>query len=353
MKFFLVINSLNCGGAERVMTLLANHWAGRGHQVTLQTLSQDAPFFPLDPRVELLSMPAAQGGHPLKSLFELLRTGHRLRTALKRLRPDGVISFAPRVNLKTLIAARGLGLQVVVSERNDPSQRPLSRHWSRQRLRWYPRAQRVVVQTESVRRWFAERGVTNTTVVANPVEQPTFAWRTPSSNPLILSVGRLVSQKGHGDLIAAVAALGRSDVRLRILGEGPERDTLRALGDRLGLGERLEMPGVVVEKEPHYAEASAFVLSSHYEGFPNALVEAMAVGLPCISYDCPSGPSDLIDHETNGLLVPLKDVEGLGAAVARVLDHPDLARRWADAAPSAVRSLGVEAIAARWEALFS
>lgn len=352
MNLFLVINSLNCGGAERVMTLLANHWAQQGHRVTLQTLSHDAPFFPLDPRVELLSMRPARGGNPLRSLFELLRTGHLLRRALRRRRPDGVISFAPRVNLKTLLAARGLGLRVVISERNDPSQRPLGRHWSRQRLRWYPRAHRVVVQTESVRQWFADRGVTNTTVVANPVELPLPTW-TPPGSPLVLNVGRLVAQKGQRDLIRAVAGLKRDDVRLRILGEGPDREGLRALGDELGLGARLEMPGLVAEKGPHFAQASLFVLSSYYEGFPNALVEAMAAGLPCVSYDCPSGPSDLIDHETNGLLVPLKDVEGLQAAIARGLARPDEAVRWAASAPQAVSSLGVGAIAAQWEALFS
>lgn len=136
-----------------------------------------------------------------------------------------------------------------------------------------------------------------------------------------------------------------------ILGEGPERAALeRAIHER-GLADRVMLPGVSKNPEEWLRACDLFVLSSRYEGFPNALGEAMACGLPVVSFDCPVGPGEIIIDGEDGLLVPAGDVSALAAALRRLIDNPDEAARMGDRAARVVERFGEEAVAARWEAL--
>ena len=169
----------------------------------------------------------------------------------------------------------------------------------------------------------------------------------------MVAAGRLSEEKGFDKLIEAFAKIAphHPDWHLAILGEGPERASLEHRVREHGLQGRVEIPGVVRNPEDYFHASDIFVLTSRYEGFPNALCEAMACGLPVVSFDCPVGPGEIINHGENGSLVPAGDVSALAAALRRVIENPEEAARMADCATNVVERFDKQRVAARWEGL--
>jgi len=352
VKLSLVISTLTCGGAERVMSLLANEWVHRGHRVQLVTLDRERPFFPLDPRVELTQLDCEKSSPtPFHALWNLNRSVAALRQAQRAFGAEGVISFTTRVNVKALMAARPLGIPVVVSERVDPRMDGEGSRWTRLRDHWYPRAHRVVLQTETVKEYFLSLGPDRLRVIPNPVEPVSTVPRVEErlgAEFTVLNIARLVPQKGH-DLLLQALARTRHPVRLKVLGDGPDRPALLDMARSLGVADRVDFLGFVAEKDQYWREAGAFVLSSRYEGYPNALCEAMVAGLPSVAFDCPSGPSDLIVDGVNGLLVPAENVDALASALDRLADDPALRQRLGREGSKITETLGLPGITDRWE----
>jgi len=352
VRLSLVISTLTCGGAERVMSLLANEWARRGNAVQLVTLDVEPPFFPLDDRVELVQLGCEKPSPtPLHALWNLYASVRALRRQFRSFGADAVVAFTTRVNVKALMAAAPLRVPVVVSERTNPEADPPAPFWKRLVDRWYPTARRIVVQTQKVADFYAALGLRRLSLIPNPVELlPAVAHRSGGSL-LWLAVARMSPEKGVDLLLEAWArSRQRERAKLRILGDGAQRAALEALADALGIRHTVEFAGFVSDKAPHWAEASAFVLSSRHEGFPNALCEAMAAGLACVSFDCPSGPAELIRDGENGLLVPAENVDGLAAAMDRVADDAALRERLGREAVHIIETLGLPGIVDRWEA---
>ncbi|MGB3633066.1 MAG: glycosyltransferase family 4 protein, partial [Rubrobacteraceae bacterium] len=329
MRLTLVISSLSCGGAERVMSMMANYWAENGADVTLVTLvtlgPEDTDFYALVPKVRRVGLGlTAESADPWTALKNNLRRLKRLRSALVASRPEVVISFIHSVNVLTLLAMTGTGVPVVVAERTDPYSHPLGRAWSALRRLLYPRAAAVVTQSESASQW-ARKFVPKDLVyrLPNPVRKPSPANKSETSSATgrtVLAVGRLSPVKGFDLLIRAFASCvpRHPDWSLTVLGEGPERDRLEALATELEISDRLNLPGQIEDPERTLGSADLFVLSSRYEGFPNALLEAMASGLAAVSFDCPNGPAEIIEDGVDGVLVERENVDALAATMSHL-----------------------------------
>src|SRR5438034_1136756 len=356
MRLTFVIFSLSSGGAERVMSTMANYWAHRNWPVTLLTLEdgREPPFYRLERKVVHVPLGIAGASNgPLRGILNNLNRIRALRKAIRRSKPETVISFMDAVNILTLTATIGTGLPVIVSERIDPAFNPVGRVWRFLRRRVYPLASCVVVQTEAAGAFFAPRIRRRTRVIPNPVVAPPSVM-TPSSDrrrKQIVAMGRLHRQKGFDLLLNAFARVAPRfpDWSLTVWGEGEERASLEELRNQIGLTDRVNFPGRTTDPLGKLRESDVFVLSSRFEGFPNVLCEAMACGLPVISFDCPSGPSTIIRNGTDGLLVPAGDTSALAAAMERLMSEETERKRLRSHAVEVVERFGLKKVMEMWE----
>jgi GalNAc-alpha-(1->4)-GalNAc-alpha-(1->3)-diNAcBac-PP-undecaprenol alpha-1,4-N-acetyl-D-galactosaminyltransferase len=369
MRLALVISQLGAGGAERVMSALANHWAEQGHEISLITLSSDTEdFYAISSNVRRLGLDlmGPSAGY-LQAIWRNVVRLRSLRKSILGVRPDCVVSFTDKTNVLVLLAMSGSSVPVVVSERVDPRQYPIGRIWSCLRKLLYRRASGLVVQTEELRVW-AESHVPGgrVHVVPNPVRnwpqnlsQGGDALECPVPAPYVLAMGRLTHQKGFDLLIEAFAEVvlrrgARGSWSLAILGEGEWRGKLDDLVSRVGLSGRVRLPGVVRDPERWLQHAGLFVLSSRYEGYPNALLEAMASGVACVSYACSTGPSEILSDGVDGRLVrPVGSVAQLADAMAELMDDPDARQRLALAARQTAEGFAIQRVGDRWLSVLS
>lgn len=361
-KILFLVSSMQGGGAERVAAILCNHWVDQGNEVTLMpTFSgRGECLYSLNERVRLDYL-ADRVGSCSQSLYNKMRRFMVLRGVIRDISPDVIVSFLPHVNVAAVLAAYGLRVPVIVSERTFPPAMPLGRGLEKLRQFTYPRASYVVVQTQRSLTWLQDlcpkaRG----RVIPNPVAYPLPGgepFREPSAvidetRRVMLAVGRLGEEKGFDKLISAFGFLTRRypEWDLVILGEGPERTFLEKQRNDLDLSERVHLPGRVGNMGDWYVRADFYVMSSRFEGFPNTLIEAMAYGLPAVSFDCETGPADIIREGVDGLLVPpAAGAEGLARAMEIMLRDAQTRQRMGNAAVSVRERFSPEQVMSDWD----
>jgi len=356
LNLTFVSSSLGCGGAEGVMAGMCNEWSNRGVNVSLVTLRQDiSDHYSLAPNVKRSRV---EFFWPSKNLFHRawsqIKRWVRLRRAIQRTHPDVVIVFIDKTNIRVLLAMLGSKIPIIVSERCDPRMYQLGKTWGWLRKQLYPKAAAVVAQSESVATWLTGQAhASRVEVIPNGVRDPSteIADETRSARQVI-AMGRLCEEKGFDLLLQAWSKCrARETWRLRIMGDGDLYESLEASIRTLGLSDSVSLEGKVDRPNPMLAQSQIFVMSSRTEGFPNALLEAMACGVPAISFDCPSGPANIIRHGVDGLLVENGNVDALAAALDRLIDDPTTRRQMSESAREVVERFSTQSVLARWEAL--
>lgn len=369
-RFRLVIafDSLTGGGAARVAAILGNAWVAKGLDVNL-VISDDgsrAPAYWVHEQAKIFHTGLGRDSSSLLHAVAI-HTSHiiRLRTALGSLKPDLIISFLDTLNVIVLLATRGLGIPVIVSERIDPAGWNLGRAWELLRRLTYQWADAVVCQGERPLRYFGPRLRRKGRIIPNPVALPTAAAglradvTCPRQVRTLVAMGSLrpqkgfdVPQKGFDVLLNAFSRVipRHREWRLVIWGDGPLRSELESQASQLGIADHITFPGVTREPFARLAEADLFVLSSRLEGFPNVLTEAMSVGLPVIATDVGAVP-EIVRDGIDGVLVPPGQVEALAVAMDRLMGNSEARSCLAVRAPDVLERFSLKKVIGMWEEL--
>ena len=358
MKITFVTSTLTSGGAERVISLLANNFAERGYEVEMIALTSISPdYYSLNPKVKFIHADKVSKGGLLGELWWF-------RQHIKKEQPDVVIAFMEAVYEFVLLALLGTKVPVISSERKDPATLGPLRKILRRIL--LPTAKAHVVQTQHIKNYYSKRIQKKTHIIYNPVNERVFetSHDNDDDNPelkikderlnRIISVGRLYPQKNQKMMIEAFAQISErySDWKLVIYGEGPERDSLESLVSNLKsqVSSRISLPGRCETVIEEVAKSKVFCLSSDYEGMSNAMIEALCVGTPVISTRV-SGTDELIRDGENGLLVDIGDTEGLAKAFEILLSNQELREQIGKEGQKSATKFKTDTIVDQWEKL--
>lgn len=362
MKLVFAIKSLDVrgGGAERVLVDVANGLSARGHDITVMTFDQPgaSSFYPLDEGIARVDLAVGPPGQPTPRLA-LLRSIPRMRRITQDLQPDLVVGFMHSMYVPLGVAMFRSGIPVVASEHTGAAhflKRPLQRALTRLGRLFFTvkTVPSIVVRDEH-----DERDRTNIVVLPNPLDLGNFAGiksRPPRLPPIILSVGRLMEEKNHVELISAFKLLADKHPEwiLRIVGDGVLRRQVEAHIKQNGLAGRVQLPGMIQDVATEYERASIVVVPSRYESFGMVTAEAQASGRPVIGFaDCP-GTNELIRDGENGLLVSGEGdrVANLANGIQRLITDAGLRQKLGAAGPASVQQFALENVLNAWGGCF-
>lgn len=340
----LVLGSMGGGGAERVASIIANNLAEYGYRVHIITLLDDKCAYKLLPTVQLKPMVISDDSR-IKHLPKWIRD---IRRYARNEKPNVMVAFSARISFTVFIACAGLGVPIIVSERSDPAKdgRNMLVKWGT--YFFYRHAKNIVFQTKWAMSCFPERIQARGVIIYNPVYVPTRI--SDKRKNKIVTAGRLADEKNHRMLIDAFKCVHDKypAYELHIFGEGDLEKDLQKQIMQLGLNSSVFLRGRTNKLHYDMSDAEFFVLSSDYEGLSNALLEAMTMGLPCISTDC-AGSNEVIMDGENGLLVPVGSVKKLAAAMERLIVDKDLANYLSNRALIKSEEFRIEPILDRWQ----
>lgn len=354
MNIVCYVNTLSHGGAERVMSVLANGLAAKGHNVTLVTDYSTEKEYAVDKVVERVVLDGQLGEKG--KVGTLVRTVKRircLRSLCKKKRAVALISFMRPANIRAILATSFTKTKSIFSVRIDPKVGYRSKR-AKMVAKWlYPLADGCVFQTEEAKAWFVPNIQKKSKVIFNPISD-SFYQVVPAAmqEKKIVTCGRLEKQKRFDLLIDAFHKVCDEfpEYKLEIYGVGALQEKLQAQIDTLGRQDRIKLMGRCEDVPNTIKTAGLFVLSSDYEGLPNALMEAMVLGLPVISTDCGGGGARaLIEDGVDGLLVPVNNVDALAEAIRKNLAAPEAAKIRGEKAGAKAKGFSTENVTIQWE----
>lgn len=343
MNIIIIVGSLGLGGAERVAINLT-HWLSAQPEVN----------------VSIVALSRACGNNYTRDNLDCIELDCRLpilalRKILKTRKPDIVLTLCVPLCVFTVPALWGLGIKHIISERNDPAHfagKTITKIISRTLMRF---ADGFVFQTKEAQLYYGGKIAKRSVIIHNPLYKSPVMQNERKDSELgineIVSVGRLNKQKNQALLIEAFADVckKKDELSLTIYGDGPEKDNLQSLIKKLQMESHIFLPGSTIDIFHKIQNASLFVLCSNFEGMPNALMEAMSLGLPCISTDCPcGGPAELIRQGENGFLIPVGDKASLVGTMCFLLDNRELRNKIGKNAQSICKTHSMEVICNQW-----
>ena len=350
MKITFFIGSLYGGGAERVTCNLASYLVQQGYQAEILTMSETERAYELDKRVTVKTLLPLSDRK--SKLWNTVIRFPRFWNYLRKNQTDAYVVMLPKTIIMLLAFRKMIKAKVIAAERNDPKQ--YKGMIEKLSLKYASRADGWVFQTEDAQKWYGN-AIKNckATVIPNAINsvfiRPQYMGE---KRKIIAGAGRLNDQKNFGLLIRAFAKIAPEfpEYNLTIYGKGDKEQELKSLVDSLGLQGRVEFPGNILNIAEEMEKNTMFVLSSDFEGMPNALMEAMALGLPCISTDCPcGGPRYLIRDGENGLLVPVGDADEMAKAMSKVLSDSGKSESMGNSARKIAESLAPGKIYKQWD----
>jgi glycosyltransferase involved in cell wall biosynthesis len=349
-KILFYINAIHYGGAERVIVNLANEFSQNGYKVILVTSFRDKEEYPLEKTVHRLSL--EENELMQNSLKKNISRIADLRRICKREEPDIVVSFMAEANFRALLATMLLGIKTVISVRNDPQREYPNFAYKAAAALLYPFASGCVFQTEDARKYFSKATRKKSKIILNQVDKKFYEIKYEGVRKDIVTVGRLEKQKNHRLLMDAFAKIAGDFPKdnLLIYGDGSLRQSLTGYAQSLGLENRIILKGISRDIQETIKDAKLFVLSSDFEGLPNTVMEAMTLGIPVISTDCPcGGPRMLIEDQKNGILVPVKDACKMAEAMKSVMEDREFAGKLSRSAKERSLDFSPEKVFCEWE----
>ena len=355
-KIAFHLNSLQQGGAERVVSNLANRFAKEGYEVVIATEWYGTDEFALDQKVRRVHVGLTKEDEDRSRISKMLRRIWYLRRFMKKEKPDVVVAFTRGVLYRALAAGIGTGIPVVISVRTDPVG-----HYDKKadKLRiplLFPHAAGCVFQTEGAKAFFAPYLQENSRIILNPLNPKYVGVPEPDVRTKdVVQSGRLVDFKNQPMLIRAFLKVHEKhpDYTLKIYGPDSKdgtKEILESIIHENHAEDFVKLMGGSNTLEKDLADAALYAFSSDWEGLPNALMEAMALGLPVVSTDCPcGGPKTLIEDGVNGLLVPIMGEKAMTDGILRLIEDRELAERLGREARKISERANEDAVFEQWQ----
>ena len=354
MRIAFLIRAMDAGGAERAVSSLTGQMASRGHDVTLFVLLGRSSFYPLQEGVRVVYLQPEEAETAKK--YGTVQRVRVLRRSLRKTPPDVLVGMSPFMSAYAAVCCAGLRTVSIGTERANPFVLYASRKMTLFRKAVSLLCNGFVCQTARALNFFPPSVRRRAAVIPNGIFNPlVFDTSVPKERTKeITALGRLDRNKGFDVLLAAFAAVHRAapDYTLTIYVEGEERDALQSLSSKLGIAPFVSLPGSRQDAIAPISRSSVFVLSSRSEGMPNALIEAMAAGVPSVATRCDMGPDELIRNGENGLLVPVEDADAMSDAILRILHNRALSDSLSAEALRIRETHNIDAVVDRWIAYF-
>ena len=349
------LNCLEQGGAERVVTNLAHQFYAEGYEVFIATEWFGENEFQIDEGIQRVHVGLTEEDKRQSRAVQIVRRVTHLRQFVKKYQPDVLIAFAQKANYRALMATVGMKVPVIISIRTDPVGHYDSLADKIQIPLLFPRAAGCVFQTQGQKEFFPEGTQRKSRIILNPINDKYIGVPRPEKRTkTVVQSGRLVDFKNQLMLIRAFVKVHEKhpDYDLKIYG-GDSFDGTKELLEALIAEKHAEsfvtLMGASDELEKVLNDAAVYAFSSDWEGLPNALLEAMALGLPIVATDCPcGGPRTVMQDGYNGLLVPVKDEDAMAAGICRLIENPEEAERLGENARKIAEIANGQAVFEQW-----